>query len=145
METVMTPETLPIYIDRFIGELKNRGIHVVLLNGDLGTGKTTFTQQLAKMLGITEPVLSPTFVLMKSYVTTDPVFDQLTHIDAYRIEDQTLFKTLRLETSLIDQETLFCIEWPDLIPELASYPHARVELTYGVHPDERNIVVTYHE
>ncbi len=145
MKTVITPETLPLYVDTFVAEIKQRGIHIVLLSGDLGSGKTTFTQTLAKALGITEPVLSPTFVLMKTYETTDTVFRALTHIDAYRIEDQTLFHTLRLKELLAVAETLFCIEWPDLIRELATYPHVRIEFTYGAHADERQLVVTYHE
>jgi len=61
---------------------------IVTFTGDLGAGKTTFTQQLAKHLGITEPVVSPTFGIMKAYELLDhPRFDHLVHIDAYRIED----------------------------------------------------------
>lgn len=145
MEELITQDTLPVYIDAFLGEIKKRDIHLVLLEGDLGAGKTTYTQTLAKILGITEPVLSPTFVLMKTYTTTDSLFKKLTHIDAYRIEDNTLFETLRLKESLLDTSTLFCVEWPDRIQELGMYPHAKVQLSYGVNPDERYIKVTYHE
>ena len=80
---------------------------VIGLFGDLGSGKTTFTQALARELGVTEDVTSPTFVIEKIYFLKDnqkpaenslrltktnhsenipPIFEKLIHIDAYRLE-----------------------------------------------------------
>ena len=61
-----------------------RGGEVVTLNGDLGAGKTTFTQFLAQALGINQPVTSPTFTLMNQYLDGRI---KLYHFDMYRIED----------------------------------------------------------
>lgn len=55
----------------------------ITLEGDLGTGKTTFTQALAKGLGITRTVNSPTFTIMKQYNGRLP----LNHLDVYRLAD----------------------------------------------------------
>ncbi len=57
---------------------------VICLSGDLGAGKTTFTQYLGRHLGIKDPINSPTFTIMKMYEHTP----KLTHIDAYRLEHQ---------------------------------------------------------
>src|SRR3989304_9211752 len=59
---------------------------VVGLYGDLGAGKTALTQALARELGIKEKVVSPTFVIMKSYQLSGSSFQKLIHIDAYRLE-----------------------------------------------------------
>ena len=57
--------------------------HTITLEGDLGAGKTTFTQAFAKALGITRTVNSPTFTIMKQYTGRLP----LNHLDVYRLED----------------------------------------------------------
>jgi len=89
---------------------------VIALTGDLGAGKTTFTQTLAKTLGVTEHVVSPTFMIMRSYKTTHDCFKKLVHIDAYRIEDEAEVAVLGIEELFADSETLVCIEWPERIP-----------------------------
>ena len=66
---------------------KSEGAVVCALHGDLGAGKTTFTQTLARELGVEEIVTSPTFVIMKNYELTNQPFEKLVHIDAYRIEE----------------------------------------------------------
>ena len=89
--------------------------HAVLiaLRGDLGAGKTTFVQRLAQELGITETVASPTYVLMKKYKTTNPKFQTLVHIDAYRLEDPKEFAALRPEGFLGDPGCVVVVEWPE--------------------------------
>ena len=57
--------------------------HTITLEGDLGAGKTTFTQAFAKALGVTRTVNSPTFTIMKQYTGRLP----LNHLDVYRLED----------------------------------------------------------
>jgi tRNA threonylcarbamoyladenosine biosynthesis protein TsaE len=59
---------------------------VVGLYGDLGSGKTTFVQDIAKIFGIKEFVTSPTFVIEKIYNVNHPSFKKIIHIDAYRID-----------------------------------------------------------
>lgn len=88
---------------------------LVTLQGDLGAGKTTFTQALAKKLGVKEAVVSPTYVLMKSYALEGQPFERLVHIDAYRLTDAHEFAALDPASFLMDTGALVVIEWPERI------------------------------
>ena len=91
--------------------LFNRG-DVVLLKGDLGAGKTTFTGGVAKGLGIEEDVISPTFNIMKCYFHGRiPMY----HIDAYRLENQHIEIGL---DEYIEGDGVCLIEWPQFIESL---------------------------
>jgi tRNA threonylcarbamoyladenosine biosynthesis protein TsaE len=94
---------------------------VLAISGDLGAGKTTFMQVLAKELHIKEPVISPTYVIMKRYEVSEDdveIFKTLVHIDAYRIEDIDEMRVLRFEEVLAEKDTIICIEWAEKIEEL---------------------------
>ena len=116
---------LNAFVKRFLESLskKTGGATVVGLSGNLGAGKTTFTQVLAHELGILGPITSPTFVLQKRYpVQSDLVqFDTLIHIDAYRIEEGRELQVLGFDEDLNNQNNLIVIEWPehvaDVLPE----------------------------
>ncbi|HVZ76034.1 MAG TPA: tRNA (adenosine(37)-N6)-threonylcarbamoyltransferase complex ATPase subunit type 1 TsaE [Candidatus Paceibacterota bacterium] len=95
---------------------------ILALAGDLGAGKTTFTQALAREMGVEEVVQSPTYVLMKKYATTHPYFTTLIHIDAYRLEEPLQFSALRPEEFLGDPHTLVCIEWPERLEGVLPKP-----------------------
>lgn len=88
---------------------------VLALRGDLGAGKTTFTQTLAKELGVSEPLQSPTYVLMKSYPLSGRPFDMLVHIDAYRLEKAEEFAALKPEVFLNNPKSLVVVEWPEKV------------------------------
>lgn len=96
---------------------------VLALEGDLGSGKTTFTQALARVLGVSEHVTSPTFVIQKSYPLAGQNFETLVHVDAYRIDSTHELEVLGFGELLVRPKTLVCIEWPEragtLIPETA--------------------------
>ncbi|MFT5831949.1 MAG: tRNA threonylcarbamoyladenosine biosynthesis protein TsaE [Candidatus Paceibacteria bacterium] len=112
---------------------------VVTLTGDLGAGKTTFTQQLALHLGIMTPVVSPTFGIMKFYeLENHPHFDQLVHIDAYRIEDLSEVGPLRFEELFQTPRTLICLEWPENISEILL--EEKVEVTIEIGEGEQRVV-----
>lgn len=113
---------------------------VVALSGDLGAGKTTLVQLLARGLGIGEVVTSPTFTIMKGYEASDKVFDRLVHMDAYRIESLDELKPLRLSEIFEAPGTLFCIEWAEKIAKVL--PPETIFIDIKTKGEERQITVT---
>jgi len=86
------------------------GGETILLVGDLGAGKTTFTQFLAKELGVKEAVTSPTFNIVKEY---DGKKMKLYHFDMYRIEDASELQEIGAEDILYGNEhDVVIVEWP---------------------------------
>jgi len=110
---------------------------VVALTGELGAGKTCFTQGLARGLGVTGRVVSPTFVLVNEYRGRMPVH----HVDAYRTESLTELLDLGLD-ELFSGDGVTVVEWADkLLPLLpARTIHVHIE---GV-GDEPRIVTIRH-
>ena len=101
-----------IELGQLVSQFLFRG-SVLTLTGDLGAGKTTFTNGVAKGLGVEEKVSSPTFNIMKCYFKAKiPLY----HIDAYRLEEGTN-KVLGLE-EFIEGDGVCLIEWPNFIEEL---------------------------
>src|SRR3990167_5499282 len=86
---------------------------VVALQGDLGSGKTTFAQAFGKVLGVEENMPSPTFVIMKFYNINWKGFKKLIHIDAYRLEKESELLHLGWEEIIKEPENLILIEWPE--------------------------------
>ena len=82
---------------------------VVLLAGDLGAGKTTFAQGLAEGLGVTEPVVSPTFTLAREYAGRL----RMVHVDVYRLDHASEILDLGLE-DLAGDDGVTVVEWGDV-------------------------------
>ncbi len=84
---------------------------VVLLEGNLGSGKTTFVKGLAQGLGFKRPdeVKSPTFVLLHVYSGRRPLY----HFDLYRLESHAELEELGFEEFLSDPKGICCIEWAE--------------------------------
>lgn len=96
-----------------------KGGEVIGLVGNLGAGKTVFSQGLAEGLGIIEPVTSPTFVVMKVYpVSGHPSIKQFCHIDAYRLRGAADLAAIGAEDYIGAPDTLTAIEWADKIREM---------------------------
>lgn len=92
---------------------------IVGLKGNLGAGKTTFTQYVAKILGISEKINSPTFVIEKIYKILDNQnFDTLIHIDAYRLDSGKELEALNWNEIIEQQRTLILIEWPEQVSDI---------------------------
>lgn len=89
--------------------LKNSGT-VIAMEGDLGAGKTTFTQAFAAALGVKKPVTSPTFTLVCEYPLEDG--SRLVHMDLYRLKSSSDLDALGFDEYLLAGD-LMCIEWPD--------------------------------
>lgn len=110
---------------------------IIGLSGDLGAGKTTLVQALAKALGITETVTSPTFVIAKWYETNTSTWKTLIHIDAYRIEDEQELNPLGWEDMINTHETLIVVEWPEKIA--GAIPPNTIQYTISHKGDSRHI------
>lgn len=110
-----------------------RGGDVVLLNGDLGAGKTTFTQGIAAGLGVDATVGSPTFTLVNEYPTRDAAGRPLTlaHVDLYRLAGggPDAIETLGLDDYLGAPDTVSVVEWPRVAPDALPATALVVEIT----------------
>lgn len=106
----------------FLSVLKTESgrANVFGFSGDLGSGKTTFTKAVAEVLGITEHVTSPTFVIEKKYsiVSEGFPFKYLIHIDAYRLENARELEVLNFLEDANNPENLILIEWPEKVLEI---------------------------
>ena len=111
---------------------------VVGLSGDLGVGKTAFVQCVAEVLGVTDTVTSPTFVLRSDYDTADTTFKHLIHIDAYRLETIAELDTIGWDTILATPHTLIMVEWINAITD--RIPPNTFFITLSVQGEERVFV-----
>jgi tRNA threonylcarbamoyladenosine biosynthesis protein TsaE len=113
---------------------------VLVLTGELGAGKTTLVQGIARGLGATERVASPTFTLVREYVSGRI---PIAHVDVYRLERVQDVVDLSLE-ELVDGEGVLLVEWGDAVEDLLADERLRVELI-GSDPtgasDERHIAI----
>ena len=118
--------------------------NIIALYGELGSGKTTSVQGLAKSLGIAKRILSPTFVLLRQYqIKNHPLYNNLCHLDLYRLSQAKDLKSIDLEELVADLKNLVVIEWAEkaatnLPPHLAIHfkiidEHTR-EIAVNPHP-----------
>lgn len=121
------------FAQEYISHISPHEEHATLitLTGDLGAGKTAFTKVLAKVLGVEQHITSPTFVLAKQYKLETQPFDQLIHIDAYRLVDGEDLGPIGFDELLINPKNLVVLEWPErvasAIPEWANHIQIRVD------------------
>jgi tRNA threonylcarbamoyladenosine biosynthesis protein TsaE len=126
-------------LDKII-KTKSKKAKVVAFSGELGAGKTTLTQEIAKHLRIKEKIVSPTFVIMKIYKINQNSdyyshFKKLIHIDAYRLDSQEELLKIGWEKLIVDKDNLIIIEWPERVLECISSLSFPVSL---FHIDDNN-------
>jgi tRNA threonylcarbamoyladenosine biosynthesis protein TsaE len=115
-----------------------RARDAVILTGELGAGKTTLVQGVARGLDVTDPVVSPTFTLIREYRGRLDVG----HVDVYRLDRVQDVADLGLD-ELGGGEAVLLVEWGDAIEELLSADHLTVELTsVDAEEEPRRIVLT---
>ncbi len=90
---------------------------VVYLQGDLGSGKTTFTKNLCKHLDLNIDITSPTFTILKKYDFDVLGFKNLIHIDAYRLNSYQDLLKIKFDDYLKNKDNLIFIEWPEIIKD----------------------------
>ena len=149
LTTLKEMETEAVHFVYELQALKTRSdmATLVTLSGNLGAGKTTFTQFVAKELGVEGVVNSPTFVLEKiyeipqndsgtgndsvdaaSYGQATNKFTRLVHIDAYRLESADDLGVLGFEEIMKHPETLVLLEWPEKVPGIVDQATVRISL-----------------
>ena len=104
---------------------KLKGGEVVLLNGDLGAGKTTFTQFVFSFLGVKDVVSSPTFAILKSY---DGKF-KLHHFDTYRITTEEAIES-GFDEIIYEKNSVKFIEWSENIAPLLPKNTIKINIKY---------------
>ena len=130
-----------------IGELLGKLVEpkdVILLQGDLGTGKTAFTQGIGRGLSVPSTVNSPTFTILKEYTGRLPLY----HFDLYRLEEPDEFTTLGFE-DYFDQDGVCVVEWADRAEgeedqDFAPWPENFLRVRLGRPPraSERSFLAT---
>ena len=104
---------------------------VVALNGELGAGKTNLTQEVSRLLGVKEKIISPTFVIMKNYkINKNNKFKNLIHIDAYRIDNPDEFSHFKWQDFFLNKENLILIEWPEKVAKIIPQNSIKVFLSH---------------
>lgn len=137
IETNTPQETFSV--GKKIGENARPG-QIYTLTGDLGVGKTVFTQGVAAGLGITEPISSPTFTIIQEYETGRlPLY----HFDVYRIGDIEEMEEIGYDDYFFGNGVCM-IEWAELIEELIpeNSIHVTIEKDLEKGFDYRRITIT---
>lgn len=107
---------------------------VICLKGELGSGKTVFVKGFAKSLGIEENITSPTFNLVKEYVSGEcPLY----HMDVYRLEEGSN-ENIGL-TDYFNKGGITMIEWPEIIKD--SLPEERLEIKFKVIDEDTRVLI----
>lgn len=113
-----------------------RGGEFIALTGDLGGGKTQFTKGIAKGLGITETIVSPTF-------TIERIYGKLHHFDLYRThDDQEIAEGIRDLAG--DPENIVVVEWPENIAGILPQIYTAINFKY-IGENEREIIIEEHK
>jgi tRNA threonylcarbamoyladenosine biosynthesis protein TsaE len=98
---------------------------VILFNGAMGTGKTTFIKALAKSLGVNDATGSPTFSLVNEYKTID--YQTVYHFDVYRLKSESEAYDMGMDEYLYSGHWCF-IEWAEKIPNLVPEQHSTITI-----------------
>ena len=115
-----TQKAASLFAEKLLRTKERNKAIVIGLQGELGSGKTTFVQGFAKGLGITEKVLSPTFVIIKSYKIPDTRHKvrNFYHIDCYRIAKPKEILELGWKHMVADPANIIVVEWSERIKSI---------------------------
>lgn len=122
-------------LGRAVGERLFSGA-VLLLDGELGTGKSVFARSVARALGVSGPVCSPTFILLNVYEGRWPFY----HFDLYRLDDEEELLELGMEEYL-DGEGVCVVEWAGKFSRVSDVPALAVHLARGTEEHCREITL----
>ena len=137
---IKSPDELQEIADILLSIIE-KGYSVLLLYGELGSGKTALVQQLCKTLRVAELVSSPTFSIVQEY--NSPVKGLIYHMDLYRLEKKSDLGQIGFEDYL-DSGYLCFIEWPELGSDYFTMPYIRVDIDVE-NNNIRNFRITTHD
>jgi tRNA threonylcarbamoyladenosine biosynthesis protein TsaE len=103
---------------------------VVGLNGDLGSGKTTFTKKLVALAGSDEDVTSPTFVIQKNFEIDFAGYKKLSHFDAYRLGSGKELQVLGFDELILNPENMILIEWSEIVADVLPTETVQMKFTF---------------
>lgn len=118
---------------------KINGGEIICLEGELGSGKTTFSQGILEGLGAEKPYTSPTFLVMKKYDIENNNIKNVYHIDTYRVEEGDVLD-LGWEEITKSSENIVIVEWPERINSIIPGKSLRISFK-SVDKDQR--IVNY--
>ena len=107
----------------------------VLLAGEMGAGKTAFAQGFARGLGITDPVTSPTFTIVREYSGGRL---GLHHLDVYRLDNLSEVADLGL-SEMLDEDAVMLVEWGDAVLPALPDQYLELRIAFGEGDDDRHL------
>ena len=115
--------------------LKNVNRDVILITGEVGTGKTTLIKEYCKLIGVEEIVNSPTYTLINEYQNKS---GKIVHMDLYRVEDINEINELGLFEYL--EKNIVIIEWPEIILKMIDIKYSLINITF-INEKERKLSI----
>jgi len=115
--------------------LKNVNRDIILITGEVGTGKTTLIKEYCKLIGVKEIVNSPTYTLINEYQNKS---GKIVHMDLYRVEDINEINELGLFEYL--ENNIVIIEWPEIILKMIDIKYSLINITF-INEKERNLSI----
>lgn len=114
-----TAHIAKIFLNKILKEKSLiKGAKIVCLSGNLGAGKTAFTQCVGKLLGVKDKIISPTFVIFKKYPIKTRGHKFLFHMDAYRLKNEKELLNLGWEEIISNPDNLVFVEWPENVQKI---------------------------
>ena len=115
--------------------LKNVNRDIILIIGEVGTGKTTLIKEYCKLIGVEEIVNSPTYTLINEYQNKS---SKIVHMDLYRVEDVKEINELGLFEYL--DKNIVIIEWPEIILKMIDIKYSMINITF-INEKERKLSI----
>ena len=115
--------------------LKNVNHDIILITGEVGTGKTTLIKEYCKLIGVEETVNSPTYTLINEYQNKR---GKIVHMDLYRVKDINEINELGLFEYL--ENNIVIIEWPEIILKMIDIKHSMINITF-INEKERKLSI----
>ena len=115
--------------------LKNVSRDIILISGEVGTGKTTLIKEYCKLIGVEEIVNSPTYTLINEYQNKS---GKIVHMDLYRVEDVKEINELGLFEYL--DKNIVIIEWPEIILKMIDIKYSLINITF-INEKERKLSI----